>query len=589
MGTIDLVIQDHLSDASVMVPDIPLAALTDHSDYFKKLCTGDFKEAGQRTQTVRLPDLLLPCRPDRFSSLGMLLAQWLRPTPHDLVLYGELLECWGFTGLFDRCAAALEAGLDVWSNESVLIPGFDELLLARYVLDIVYDWPQLEKALPLFDRRLVWHHEEEENLRDSVTQMRLRVFMDIPNQLLHLATRLDRGNGLRMYADWFTDAEKARPSVVSTALARCLADWHRAMAPVLPILDSASIRHPLVCQLADSRWAGLFHNRAPNDERVPAFFIGGVETFRQTVAERFPISAPLVFQMLSARLVLAGGAVLDAIQSPLLRRWLPDSDLDLWAVGADDREQLETQLWAVRTLLQFLPKGTSIQLSGTAVTLCVPGACRTERVQVLLSRCATALELVQEFDLDYVSAYYAGGSDLFATWACVAACVCRTTALNVDLGGVTPDRLAKARAKGFSTLLNDTPTSSKPRPLYSVDAPRDEYADFDSLSRDLRSAAGGLWRVAAAADEVKPMLKAPKVWASSSSITAHHLVLRDFVNPVFFQMPPLIARANVTDREKKDIKAIDVKDDGQRPAVTEFVDLLQTISAKRPRFLSRKV
>ena len=73
-------------------------------------------------------------------------------------------------------------------------------------------------------------------------------------------------------------------------------------------------------------------------------------------------------------------------------------------------------------------------------------------IQVIYTDCATADAVVADFDMTHACAYY-DGSAVTASWACVWACVSRTTE---PLPGIVPTqaRIGKASAKGFAAAFD---------------------------------------------------------------------------------------------------------------------------------------
>lgn len=203
---------------------------------------------------------------------------------------------------------------------------------------------------------------------------------------------------------------------------------------------------------------------------VPSFAPHG-DDFNDALCSVCPHFAPLLFAdkddgglLDGANVVTAGGAVVYALQSESLRRWLPGSDLDVWIVGESAETRRATFERTVRGIFAAVPD-CEARIVGSTVTftLSAPLCQESEEVlQVIYTDYANPVQLVCDYDMTHVCAYF-DGRDVWATWDCVASVVSRRTEC---MPGMTPrpDRVPKAIAKGFEcddVLPTPTPTNRR--------------------------------------------------------------------------------------------------------------------------------
>jgi len=285
----------------------------------------------------------------------------------------------------------------------------------------------------------------------------------------------------------------ARQADVSLArvLAHAVCMWARLLLPVDQALGlGATLVRPLtdkyVPLLREQRcdnatrdhWSdGAQSDRTgdcpvPNEnppDSAPAF-VRDMNEFRDALADVCPRFAHLLCgsrdgstpSLLDGRgdLVMAGGAVVYAMQSSTLRRWLPGSDIDLWILGDTQEVRIAIFQRVVRAISGALPECVPV-VHGATVTFTLPVQdaaqdAHQEVLQLIFTDHSNPVQLVCDFDMTHVCAYY-DGRDLWATWDCVASVATRHTEA---MPGMTPrsDRAPKALAKGFvcTGILNDS-------------------------------------------------------------------------------------------------------------------------------------
>jgi hypothetical protein len=160
-----------------------------------------------------------------------------------------------------------------------------------------------------------------------------------------------------------------------------------------------------------------------------------------------------------ARVVLAGGSVVNALQTEGLRCRLDSSDLDLWVIGSDPEARRAVVDRTVRWFFEGVPHGRcSAHVRDSIITLeIVPPDCerneerctpnegatdstganpnaRVECVQIIMTDSKTPDAVVAGFDMVHACAWF-DGERAGATWDCLRAIATRTTR---PLPGVRP-------------------------------------------------------------------------------------------------------------------------------------------------------
>lgn len=258
---------------------------------------------------------------------------------------------------------------------------------------------------------------------------------------------------------------RAQPGLLAAATAAALRDWYEPLIPLGAFVDRPFSLG--LCDVLGDRDGRRFCVRTGSDMDTPiepildpshstaSCFAENEAHFVASLASLFPVTWPIVASCLddgNGRVVLAGGSVVNAMQAPLLQHHTQGSDLDVWVIGRNDGERRMTFEAAVRHLFERLPHGWRALVEGSVVTFVPPSVdaeARTESVQIIYTDCANAGQIVSHFDLSHACALYDRAShSVKALWACVWSVVSRTT---TPIAGVLvkPERLAKARAKGF--------------------------------------------------------------------------------------------------------------------------------------------
>lgn len=170
------------------------------------------------------------------------------------------------------------------------------------------------------------------------------------------------------------------------------------------------------------------------------------------------------------RVIVAGGSVVNAVQAPELRRHLEGSDIDLWIVGSDADARRAAFCRTVAWMFSVVENCTA-EVRGPIVTLAVPAAAadggttaesRVEKVQIIMTDCATADDVVATFDMTHVCAWY-DGRTVGMTPDCLRSVITRTTRHVAGDRPVMLTRFDKARDKGFVPLWK---RSDSPSPVY---------------------------------------------------------------------------------------------------------------------------
>jgi hypothetical protein len=237
-------------------------------------------------------------------------------------------------------------------------------------------------------------------------------------------------------------------SRLQTAVAQALCDWS---LPLHAIDQVFATDFTMARPLTDARARWLVTGNSTATTSSPS-----LSSFEETIAHVCPAFAPALVGktgiLAAGDAIMAGGAVVNAIQRPDQRRCLPGSDIDLWIVGTDHTARADAFRRVVARLFDAAP-GSHATIAGSVVTVYAPKTAgpASAPVQVILTPYRSASQVVCNFDMSHACAYY-DGHDAHATWACLSAIVTRTTR---PLPGMTPkpDRILKARAKGFIPIV----------------------------------------------------------------------------------------------------------------------------------------
>lgn len=229
-------------------------------------------------------------------------------------------------------------------------------------------------------------------------------------------------------------------TTMRAVVAEALRDWSLALNAVDQVFGSDfSMCKPL--SHGDKRISWLMGNASV-----------GIGSFEHTIRQICPAFAKALLDIdgvLEPRsVVMAGGAVVNAIQNPKMQHWLPGSDIDLWIVGEDHVARAAAFGRVVDRLFAAAP-GCRAKITGSVVTFYPSKDAKTVSapVQVIFTPYRSASQVVCNFDMTSACAYY-DGDDVYATWSCAAAIVTRTAR---SAPGMSPkiDRLLKAVDKGF--------------------------------------------------------------------------------------------------------------------------------------------
>ncbi|WBR14233.1 hypothetical protein pkur_cds_58 [Pandoravirus kuranda] len=178
----------------------------------------------------------------------------------------------------------------------------------------------------------------------------------------------------------------------------------------------------------------------------------GIGAFEHTIRTMCPVFADVLLGadgvIESQSVIMAGGAVVNAIQNPKTQHWLADSDIDLWIVGEDHAARAAAFERVVERLFAAAP-GCRAKITGSVATFWPPSDTkgRSVPVQVIFTPYRSASQVVCNFDMTNACAYY-DGDDVYATWSCAAALVTRVAR---SAPGMSPkiDRMLRAIDKGF--------------------------------------------------------------------------------------------------------------------------------------------
>lgn len=389
-------------------------------------------------------------------------------------------------------------------------------ILALYALAVTQDdafaqWADLQSGLFTVDS--VWRALTKKDGADDGSddtpgpqeEIDLVAYVGCGDALVEAASRVARSdiNGSPCAAI-LLDLVQDTPGLLAAAVADAMSDWFAPLAPARALLNTPFALS--ACRVTSPMGALFETTRADPGGAVVPCFVPSHEAFVESLVGDSPriVGAILSAGVLGPNTVLAGGAVVNAMQSAPLRHRLGDSDVDMWIVGDDERDRRRAFARVIGALFDALPDA-HVTVRGSVVTFVVDTATpqpaasldgisiaqadnavathvgnstdgenrpeTTETLQVIYTDVQTAHDVIDDFDLTHACAYY-DGTDVCASWACVWSVVSRVT---LPLPGVTPNprRLARAAAKGFASASPDV----VPAPLSDVNAgPSDEGA-----------------------------------------------------------------------------------------------------------------
>lgn len=478
---------------TVTVTNVSVAGLCARSAYFAAMLTGGFAEADAGAHggsiTVRLPAGRIDAA--ALDRLAAILDGTARPTAADALGLSAYLAFFEAAPCLRECKEALAAALS-WSSSSASSSRAAPdpyAILAVYALTVAEDdvsasWADLHAGL--FSVDSVWSAPRSEATDDGradeggdrcAAPMRvdLAAYVACGASLIDAAQRVLKSDiGASPCAVVLLDVVRDTLGLLAAATADAMSDWFAPLAPMRALLNA-----PLVlsaCRVLSPMGALFETTRAdPAGALVPCF-APSHEAFVAALAADSPrlVDAILSTGVLGPGAVLAGGAVVNAMQSPTLRRRLDDSDVDMWIVGDDEHRRRRTFARVIGALFDALP-GARVTVRGSVVTFAIgdggdnagrdrdgtstsgsdgfdpdggPRPRAIETLQVIYTDVQTAHDVIDDFDMTHACAYY-DGTDVCASWACVWTVVSRMT---VALPGIAPNprRIARAAAKGFA-------------------------------------------------------------------------------------------------------------------------------------------
>jgi hypothetical protein len=471
-----------------------------------------------------------------------------RPSPSDALLLWECLAFLEAEPCLAECAAALHGALAAfWMRECDADPRMPDpyTVIGAYALRLVAASDCEARASmiadpsgALFDPESVWHRrcdscflsDDDDAPRDGTCvahPRRVAGYAAYGPELRDAARRcLGAGEG-HPPAPWAHALgwlERGRPGLMAAAAACAMRDWYAPLDPARPYVgahipaslcrvfdDGRGFVARLPAGGASDTTVEPKHDRDDPIEEIVPCFVSSQEDFVGALTNWFPRAMPAIVRsgILGEGVVMAGGAVVAAMQSPALRATMgpspPCTDIDLWIVGESQEARRAAMGRTVHALIEALP-GCRARLNGPVVTLAVPPSdgpndgtratcddddddgkgkerdatadaaidpCRGEEevVQIIFGDYSSGHDVVADFDLTHSCAYY-DGSSVYATRACVWSMVSRTTSA-VPCVSPTPARVAKASARGFAyDDTDDDPDNSDDDKDGNADASR---------------------------------------------------------------------------------------------------------------------
>ncbi|AGO85767.1 hypothetical protein psal_cds_1366 [Pandoravirus salinus] len=438
------------------------------SDYVRALARGGFAESQQTRNRV---DAVLPAglvNGAALARLAEILARDCDIAADSAVALWSAIDFLGIDGALDRARQVIYRALDIWSCASDRLSAADidpATLLRLYALcarapggDGAPQPP--DPRATLFSPAAIWcvgcPMGSSHGVPCSMCLARIRPFLALGQPLIQCAT--DALDGSADEEGTIFVAEDA--DALSYAATRMLSDWHRCAAAVIKNLRS---RLPLgLCDVfALTLPRHLVVARGPHTG--VSCFVPLVESFRAALRTDFPRLASVLLDggWPDHCVALAGGSVVNAMQTEPLRTRLPQSDLDVWVTGRSRGSRKRSFKNLVRLVFDRVP-GCRAKIDG-ACTVTIfppdahsattrpddpsPTADQPESIQIVLTDYEHPTEIISDFDLDHSCAVFDGHS-VRASWACLASIVSRTT--HPVAGTETrPSRIDKARRKGF--------------------------------------------------------------------------------------------------------------------------------------------
>jgi len=383
----------------------------------------------------------------------------LSPLPGPEPTLSEVVRLWPALKLLearhavDRCHASLAAAITLDRPETVLaVYLFDVMCCESNVRRMLGRDNVIAPLMPMGPRDVSPTADAVSSRADSD---RLTIqYMTLGDRLIDLAMSIQ--DGTQQLSDGSTDESTVTRSEsdLRGAIAAIIAeDGSRAQKAVAEALRDWSLPLHAIDQVFAT---DLSMARPLTDTRVRWLMATDSNRsvlFNEAIREACPAFADVLLGRdgpLATGVIMAGGAVVNALQKPEMRRSLPGSDIDLWIVGSDHVARVAAFERVIRVLFAAAP-GCTASVTGSVVTVHArPGLLHSAPVQVILTPFRSASQVVCGFDMSHACAYY-DGNDVYATWSCVCANVTRVARL---LPGMVakPLRVLKAEVKGFTYM-----------------------------------------------------------------------------------------------------------------------------------------
>ncbi|AVK74460.1 hypothetical protein pqer_cds_38 [Pandoravirus quercus] len=445
------------------------------------------------TDSVCLPSVVTVADADRIMELvGLMPVAGAEPSLAEVVRLWPALRMLEARHAIDRCYASLVSDIALDSAESILaVYLFDAMCAEQSVRRHLGRDNVLAPLMPMGGSTDATPSGSAQSIIDYMT-LRDRLIdlaMAIESEALS-SSKTAAVSGEAASTDAKHELRRAMVAMVTEnrsraqkAVAEALRDWSLPLHAIDQVFATDfSMARPLAD--AGARWL------MTGDAAVTILF-------EQTVRDVCPAFTDVLLGnagiLAAGDAIMAGGAVVNAIQRPEQRRWLSGSDIDLWIVGVDHAERTKAFERTIRALFDAMP-GSYATITGSVVTVQAPvtaaaGDRMSAPVQVILTPYHSASQVVCGFDMSHACAYY-DGTHVYATWSCVCASVTRVARA---LPGKTAKavRVTKAKAKGFDYV--GAPPAAQP-----CSAPNDGKAD-SVLSASQTATAGPLY---SSADDV---------------------------------------------------------------------------------------
>ncbi|AGO83368.1 hypothetical protein psal_cds_9 [Pandoravirus salinus] len=186
----------------------------------------------------------------------------------------------------------------------------------------------------------------------------------------------------------------------------------------------------------------------------------GLDKFRRRLEKRYPVFGPFVASVVMSgrRVILAGGALTSCLDARApntpcgVADDVPASDIDMWIYGNDVGDRARTLAWLATEIFDRYRGRVEAVVDGAVVTFEEIAGVTAERLQVIVTSKASAVDVVDQFDQSHVHGYYDGDAIAISWHMLWTLASRRTEPIGARCTCRNVKRTRKANRKGFTVV-----------------------------------------------------------------------------------------------------------------------------------------